>query len=225
MEKKSGSRSPPPHNPEANGQNLQEERKHSEEQEAQQYNPPQTKSPSRSKEKSQEQMQTRHSRSRSNSRRGRSKYSRSEDRNEGKTLYIANLSRRITQRDLEMKFERYGRISSCQIVIDPITKESRGFAFLTFEEKEHAQEALRYSSKDIVVQLSRRNKARVATPGMYLGKPRASRRYFRGRSPSYSPHRRSRGYSREKHRHRHHHRPGHRNPRGPRDRKIRRTVE
>ena len=40
-------------------------------------------------------------------------------------LYIANLSKRVVEKDLEEKFERFGRIRSCVVVRDPISTYSK----------------------------------------------------------------------------------------------------
>ena len=40
----------------------------------------------------------------------------------GTVVYIANLSKRVIEKDLEEAFEKYGRITNCTIVKDPITR-------------------------------------------------------------------------------------------------------
>lgn len=40
----------------------------------------------------------------------------------GNTIYIANLAKHVTEKDLEIKFDQYGPIDSCTIVKDPITR-------------------------------------------------------------------------------------------------------
>lgn len=61
----------------------------------------------------------------------------------GNVLYIANLSKRVNERDLEDKFERFGKIDNLIVVRDPISKESRGFAFITYERLDDAEEAIK----------------------------------------------------------------------------------
>jgi len=93
-------------------------------------------------------------------------------------LYLANLSKRVTDRDLEEVFEKFGKIRKTQVVIDPISRESRCFGFIIFDSKEAAEDAVAqmnrttFFGKDLIVEKSRRMKPREATPGHYMGKQR-----------------------------------------------------
>lgn len=95
--------------------------------------------------------------------------------NIGKTVYVANLSKRVDERELRDKFRKYGRIDSYNIVFDPIVRESRGFGFVTFESRSDAQDAVRdldgteFEGRDLIVQIAKRSKPRKSTPGKYLG--------------------------------------------------------
>jgi RNA recognition motif-containing protein len=40
----------------------------------------------------------------------------------GTNLYIANLSKRVREKDLEAKFSKFGTIKQCMVVRDPITR-------------------------------------------------------------------------------------------------------
>jgi RNA recognition motif-containing protein len=40
----------------------------------------------------------------------------------GTNLYIANLSKRVREKDLEAKFSKFGIIKQCMVVRDPITR-------------------------------------------------------------------------------------------------------
>ncbi|CDW88979.1 transformer-sr ribonucleoprotein [Stylonychia lemnae] len=119
-----------------------------------------------------------HSETRSNDKHRRSKSNDSAKNNEGVCLYVANLSKRVNDRDLEQLFEKYGKLQKCTVVIDPITSESRCFAFVIFENKDEAEEAERQlhkhnlHGKEIIVEKSKRLKPREATPGRYMGKPK-----------------------------------------------------
>ncbi|XP_028549509.1 serine/arginine-rich splicing factor SR45a isoform X2 [Dendrobium catenatum] len=78
-------------------------------------------------------------RSRSSSRsRGRSR-SRSQDSleadNPGNNLYVTGLSTRVQE---------------CQVVMDPRTKESRGFAFVTMETVEDANRCIKYLNRSVL---------------------------------------------------------------------------
>ncbi|XP_042468017.1 serine/arginine-rich splicing factor SR45a-like [Zingiber officinale] len=163
-----------------------------------------------------------HSRSRSPLRgRARSR-SRSRDReaaNFGNTLYVTGLSSRVTERDLEHHFSKEGKIVGCHLVVEPRTRASRGFAFVTMDNVKDADRCIKYLNQSILegryitVEKSRRGRARTPTPGKYLGvaSTRDGRRgerdrYFGGysrddygggyqRSPRHSPYRGGHEYS------------------------------
>ena len=68
--------------------------------------------------------------------------SSTEETNAGNNLYIANLSYNISEGDLHDKFAVFGKIRHCRIIRDPVTQESRGFGFVTFESAPDANEAI-----------------------------------------------------------------------------------
>nr|CAD1830588.1 unnamed protein product [Ananas comosus var. bracteatus] len=167
------------------------------------------------------------SRSRSLSRgrspsRSRSPIPRSQTRaeavNTGNTLYVTGLSSRVTERDLEDHFTKEGKVVGCHLVVEPRTRASRGFAFVTMDTIEDAERCIKYLNQSVLegryitVEKSRRGRPRTPTPGNYLGlkNPRDSYRYggrYRGgygrddfgggyrRSPRRSPYRGGRDYS------------------------------
>lgn len=115
-------------------------------------------------------------------------------------MYITNLNKDIKEADLEELFAQFGMIKSIKIVKDPFTKESRGFSFITYSNPNEANEAIKEMSgktlqdRKIKVEISKRNKERTSTPGVYLGPssskrtrpPRFNdRRGYRSRSRSY----------------------------------------
>ncbi|PKU78153.1 peptidyl-prolyl cis-trans isomerase CYP63 [Dendrobium catenatum] len=61
----------------------------------------------------------------------------------GKNLFIAGFSYVTTERDLERKFSKFGRVTDVRIVRDKLTGDSRGFGFLSLEKDEHADAAIR----------------------------------------------------------------------------------
>jgi len=61
----------------------------------------------------------------------------------GKNLFIAGFSYAITERDLEKKFCKFGRVTSARVVRDKRTGDSRGFGFLSLEKDEDADAAIR----------------------------------------------------------------------------------
>ncbi|XP_004512184.1 uncharacterized protein [Cicer arietinum] len=106
--------------------------------------------------------------------RGRSR-TRSPDRNAGDTLYVTGLSSRVTEKDLEEHFSTEGKVASCFLVVEPRTRISRGFGFVTMESVEDASRCVKYLNQSVLegryitVERSRRKRPRTPTPGHYLG--------------------------------------------------------
>uniref|UniRef100_A0A0E0LUI5 RRM domain-containing protein n=1 Tax=Oryza punctata TaxID=4537 RepID=A0A0E0LUI5_ORYPU len=85
-------------------------------------------------------------------RHGRSR-SRSRDddlRNPGNNLYVTGLSTRVTEEDLEKFFSKEGKVQSCHVVLDPRTKESRGFAFVTMDTVDDARRCIKYLHRTVL---------------------------------------------------------------------------
>ncbi|KAF5478908.1 hypothetical protein F2P56_005430 [Juglans regia] len=61
----------------------------------------------------------------------------------GRNLFIAGFSFLTTERDLERKFSRFGRVRDVRIVRDKRSGDSRGFGFLSLERDEDADAAIR----------------------------------------------------------------------------------
>ncbi|RLM60640.1 hypothetical protein C2845_PM14G10370 [Panicum miliaceum] len=77
--------------------------------------------------------------------------SRSEDdRNPGNNLYVTGLSTRVTEDDLEKFFNKEGKVKNCHVVLDPRTKESRGFAFVTMDTVEDARRCIKYLHRTVL---------------------------------------------------------------------------
>jgi cold-inducible RNA-binding protein len=57
-------------------------------------------------------------------------------------LYVGNLPYRITDDQLREAFEEFGRVSSCTIIRDKATGESKGFGFLEMPERSEAESAV-----------------------------------------------------------------------------------
>ncbi|KAF8095532.1 hypothetical protein N665_0330s0014 [Sinapis alba] len=100
---------------------------------------------------------------------------RSEIENPGTTLYVTGLSTRVTEKDLEAHFSKEGKVGSCVLVLEPRTRESRGFAFVTMDSVKDAERCIKYlnhsvlEGRYITVERSRRKRPRTPTPGHYLG--------------------------------------------------------
>ncbi|KAG8047062.1 hypothetical protein GUJ93_ZPchr0008g12048 [Zizania palustris] len=145
----------------------------------------------------------RNGRSRSRSR-DRS-HSRSQDddlRNPGNNLYVTGLSTRVTEEDLETFFSKEGKVHSCHVVLDPRTKESRGFAFVTMNTVDDARRCIKNLHRTVLegrlvtVEKAKRTRERTPTPGKYCGS-RGSQRTSRSPSP-YPPRRREKSHSRDR---------------------------
>ncbi len=65
-------------------------------------------------------------------------------------LYIANLSPETTRQDLETMFSEAGTVSVVEVVMDPKSGRSRGFAFVTMPSQEEAEKAVdMYNEKEV----------------------------------------------------------------------------
>ncbi|KAF8410359.1 hypothetical protein HHK36_002887 [Tetracentron sinense] len=106
--------------------------------------------------------------------------------NPGNSLYVTGLSTRVTERHLEDHFSKEGNVTSCHLVVEPRTRISRGFAFLTMETLEDADRCIKHlnqsvlESRYITVEKSRRKHPRTPTPGNYLGLKSTRESGYRG---------------------------------------------
>jgi cold-inducible RNA-binding protein len=57
-------------------------------------------------------------------------------------LYVGNLSFETTENDLQDLFEQHGQVSEVALMMDRMTGKSRGFAFVTMNDKAQAEAAL-----------------------------------------------------------------------------------
>uniref|UniRef100_A0A0C9RNV3 TSA: Wollemia nobilis Ref_Wollemi_Transcript_7531_1122 transcribed RNA sequence n=1 Tax=Wollemia nobilis TaxID=56998 RepID=A0A0C9RNV3_9CONI len=158
-----------------------------------------------------------HSRSRSRSP-ARQHRGTDDAHNPGNTLYVTGLSTRVTEKHLEEHFSREGKVVDCRLVVEPRTRISRGFGFVTMNNVEDAERCVKYLNQSILegryitVEKSRRKRPRTPTPGNYLGvkstreagsyyeRDRRRSHYGRDgyasrRSPRRSPYYDGRGYS------------------------------
>lgn len=141
--------------------------------------------------------------------------SRDDVSNPGNNLYVTGLSARVVEADLEELFSQEGKVVDCRIVVDPRSRESRGFGFVTMDSLENAERCVKYLNRStlegriITVEKAKRKRARTPTPGSYLGvratvRPRSYGRHRDNhssrRSPQYSPYRgsRERDYDRDR---------------------------
>ncbi|XP_048139798.1 serine/arginine-rich splicing factor SR45a isoform X2 [Rhodamnia argentea] len=101
-----------------------------------------SRSPSWSKHRPRSQSRSRgRSRSRSHGR---------DDNNPGNALYVTGLSTRVTERELEDHFSKEGKVASCFLVVEPRTRISRGFAFVTMDTVEDANRCVKYLNQSVL---------------------------------------------------------------------------
>jgi cold-inducible RNA-binding protein len=60
----------------------------------------------------------------------------------GKTIFVGNLSHRVTDSDLRAVFQQYGTVESAQVITDRNTGRSRGFGFVQMPNDQEAQAAI-----------------------------------------------------------------------------------
>lgn len=124
---------------------------------------------------------------------------------EGSNLFVSGIAPRLAEEELEEMFGKYGRVEKVNIMLDPHSRESRGFGFVkmtTSEEADAAKDALtgeeRYG-RVLSIEKARRARPRTPTPGKYFGPPKrtftVSRAYLTepGDMPPRGP---PRGYDR-----------------------------
>lgn len=77
------------------------------------------------------------------------------------SIYVGNLSRNTTEATLKSLFAPYGEIKSVKIVIDRVTGEPRGFAFVDMEAPDSIKEAIEaLNGQEVDGQRLRINEAR-----------------------------------------------------------------
>jgi RNA recognition motif-containing protein len=72
-------------------------------------------------------------------------------------IYVGNLDYRVNENDLTRVFEAYGKVDSAKIVTDKFNGKSKGFGFVTMEDRNEAMKAIEkldgstYENRKIVV--------------------------------------------------------------------------
>ncbi|KAF9162671.1 hypothetical protein DFQ26_003355 [Actinomortierella ambigua] len=98
--------------------------------------------------------------------------------NPGNNLFVNGLSSKTETSDLEDLFGKYGKVEKVQIMYDPHSRESRGFAFVTMVRTEDADAAMQVLNgfelhgRAMAVKMAKRGRARTPTPGQYRGPPK-----------------------------------------------------
>jgi RNA recognition motif-containing protein len=76
-------------------------------------------------------------------------------------LYVGNLSYRITEDQLRDAFGEFGQVTSCTIVKDKVTGQSKGFGFLEMPESSEAATAIaQLNGRDLMGRKINVNEAR-----------------------------------------------------------------
>jgi RNA recognition motif-containing protein len=57
-------------------------------------------------------------------------------------IYVGNLSRNVTEQELQELFEGFGQVTTAKIIKDKFTGEARGFGFVEMVDKEAAEAAI-----------------------------------------------------------------------------------
>lgn len=103
--------------------------------------------------------------------------------NTGSNLFVTGINPRLTESDLSRLFEKYGDVDNCSIMVDPHSKESRGFGFVkmyTAEQADAAKEGLQgevIEGRTLSIEKARRSRPRQPTPGKYFGPPKRGELY------------------------------------------------
>ncbi|NOR16869.1 RNA-binding protein [candidate division WOR-3 bacterium] len=79
-------------------------------------------------------------------------------------IYVGNLSRDVSDSDIQKAFEAFGKVASVNIIKDKFSGESRGFGFVDMPSKDEAQAAITgMSGKEFMGRALNVNEARPRT--------------------------------------------------------------
>jgi cold-inducible RNA-binding protein len=93
-------------------------------------------------------------------------------------LYVGNLAFETTENDLQDLFEQHGTVNEVQLMMDRMTGKSRGFAFITMNDKAQADAAMNaLNGQDLNGRALNVNEAR---PREERPRPNGARRSFSG---------------------------------------------
>jgi len=88
--------------------------------------------------------------------------------NPGSNLFVSGIAPRMTEEEVKELFKKYGEVVRAQVMLDPHTRESRGFGFVqmaTPEEAEAAKDGLTGEEKYgrvLTVEKARRGRASMS---------------------------------------------------------------
>jgi RNA recognition motif-containing protein len=58
-------------------------------------------------------------------------------------ILVRNLTRSITEKEIEELFKKYGAVESCDLVLDKSTRKSKGFGFVEMPNTDEANKAIK----------------------------------------------------------------------------------
>jgi len=90
-------------------------------------------------------------------------------------IYVGNLSRETTEKDLREAFEAFGQVASVKIITDKYSGESRGFGFVEMPDGTEGQSAISgLNDKELKGRTLRVDEARPRAQGREGGGGRRS---------------------------------------------------
>ncbi len=76
-------------------------------------------------------------------------------------IFVGNLSFKMTKKELQQEFEKFGEVNSVQIITDRETMQSRGFAFVEMPNRDQALAAIAgLNGKELAGQTLKVNEAK-----------------------------------------------------------------
>ncbi len=81
-------------------------------------------------------------------------------------IYVGNMSREVTDEELQQAFEAFGQVSSATVIKDKFSGVSKGFGFVEMPAKAEAQSAINgLNGKELKGQALNVNEARPRSEG------------------------------------------------------------
>ena len=101
-------------------------------------------------------------------------------------IYVGNISKKSSEGDVRSLFEEYGTVSSCVIIKDRFSGESKGFGFVEMEDDEEAKAAMQalnsylFQGRPLTVNEARPREERPAGGGRNFNRTDRPREGFGG---------------------------------------------
>ena len=91
-------------------------------------------------------------------------------------IYVGNLSRDVTDEDLQAAFEAYGKVTSSKVIKDNYSGQSRGFGFVEMPDNSEADAAVKaLNGEELKGQRLKLSEARPRTERRHGGRSGGSR--------------------------------------------------